>query len=341
MRLINLLASRHFGRTRMTSAAIGAVFVVTLSGLLLSGCQKPAENRASTGTYSVVATIGMIADIVRNVAGERANVLGMIGEGVDPHLYKPNTSDVKALQAADVIFYNGLMLEGKMADVLVRVARTGKPVHAVTDAIVDQGNYVLTNKDEHYDPHVWMDVQGWIRATQVVADALAEYDAAQADHYQQNAESYIAKLEKLDAYAKETVNSIPESKRVLVTAHDAFNYMARAYGLSVRAIQGLSTESEAGVKDIENLVAFLVEHDIPAVFVESSVSDKNVRALVEGAKARGHEVTVGGELYSDAMGGSGTYEGTYIGMIDHNMTTIARALGGKAPEKGMNGKLSN
>ncbi|MCB1098261.1 MAG: zinc ABC transporter substrate-binding protein [Verrucomicrobiae bacterium] len=325
----------------MMSAAIAAVFATTALGVLLSGCQKPIENHASAGPYNVVATVGMIADIVRNVAGERANVSGMIGEGVDPHLYKPNTSDVKALQAADVVFYNGLMLEGKMADVLVRVARTGKPVHAVTDAIVDQGNYVLTNKDEHYDPHVWMDVQGWIRATQVVADALAEYDAAQADHYQQNAESYIAKLEKLDAYAKETVNSIPESKRVLVTAHDAFNYTARAYGLSVKAIQGLSTESEAGVKDIENLVAFLVEHDIPAVFVESSVSDKNVRALVEGAKARGHEVTVGGELYSDAMGGSGTYEGTYIGMIDHNMTTIARALGGKAPEKGMNGKLSN
>jgi manganese/zinc/iron transport system substrate-binding protein len=342
MNRIDLLASRHFGRIRMrgTATAIAAAFASAALGLLMTGCQKSAEDHSPAGTYNVVATVGMIADIVRNVAGERAHVSGMIGEGVDPHLYKPNTSDVKALQAADVIFYNGLMLEGKMADVLVRVARTGKPVYAVTDAIIDQGNYVLTNKDQRYDPHVWMDVQGWIRATQVVADSLAEYDPMQADDYHQNAKRYTAELEKLDAYAKTTLNSIPESKRVLVTAHDAFNYMARAYGLKVKGIQGLSTESEAGVKDIENLVAFLVDHDIPAVFVESSVSDKNVRALVEGTKARGHDVIVGGELFSDAMGGSGTYEGTYVGMIDHNVTTIARALGGQALERGMNGKLN-
>lgn len=313
------------------------------AGLCLSGCgpEKESDSAAdSTGQYNVTATVGMIADVVRNVAGNRAKVKGIIGEGVDPHLYKPTSTDVKSLQAADVIFYNGLMLEGKMGDVLVRVARGGKPVHAVTEDILDQGDYVLSNEAEHYDPHVWMDVSGWIRATSVVAKGLAEYDSGNAQFYQDNAKAYTTKLESLDAYAKEAITSIPKAKRVLVTAHDAFNYMGRAYGLEVRGIQGVSTESEAGVKDIENLVTFLSSKKIPAVFVETSVSDKNVRALIEGTKAKGHKVVIGGSLFSDAMGATGTYEGTYIGMIDHNVTTIVRALGGDAPEKGLNGKLS-
>jgi manganese/zinc/iron transport system substrate-binding protein len=291
--------------------------------------------------YQATATVGMITDIVRNVAGDKAEVQGIIGEGVDPHLYKPTRADVVKLSEADIVFYNGLMLEGKMGDVLVRVARTGKPVYAVTEAILDQGDYVMTDEAEHYDPHVWMDVAGWIRAVGVVADALSEYDAANAAHYQSNADAYIRQLKKLDAYAKQVIGSIPENQRVLVTAHDAFSYLGRAYNLDVRGIQGLSTESEAGLQDIEQLVQFLVDRNIPAVFVETSVADKNVRALVEGAKAKGHTVRIGGELFSDAMGETGTYEGTYIGMIDHNVTTIARALGGKAPEGGMQGKLSH
>ncbi len=290
--------------------------------------------------YNAVATVGMIADIVRKVAGDKATVTGIIGEGVDPHLYKPTRNDVVALQKADVVFYNGLMLEGKMADVLIRVARTGKPVHAVTEAILDQGDYVMTDPGEHYDPHVWMDVSGWKRAVQVVADALAEFDPANAVTYETNAGVYIDQLNALDEYARRVISSIPAEQRVLVTAHDAFQYLGRAYGLEVRGIQGFSTESEAGLKDIEDLIGFLVERKIPSVFVETSVADKNVRALVEGAKARGHEVRVAGELYSDAMGSPGTYEGTYIGMIDHNVTTIARALGGEAPAGGMNGQLA-
>ncbi|HRQ88520.1 MAG TPA: zinc ABC transporter substrate-binding protein [Bacteroidia bacterium] len=298
-------------------------------------------SQAADSPYRAAATVGMIADIVREVAGPRAKVEGIIGSGVDPHLYKPTTKDIKALQAADIVFYNGLMLEGKMGDVLVRVARGGKPVYAVTEEILDQGDYVLSDDKEHYDPHVWMDVQGWIRAVEVVAKGLSAFDPDGKADYEANATRYKAELERLDDYAKKAIASIPEERRVLVTAHDAFGYMARAYGLDVRGIQGISTESEAGVKDIENLVAFLVERKIPAIFVESSVSDKNVRALAEGAKAKGHAVAVGGELFSDAMGPAGTYEGTYIGMIDHNITTIARALGGEAPEKGLNGKLSH
>lgn len=304
-----------------------------------------AEDKTGGGPsaypFKTVATVGMIADIVRVVAGEHADVKGLIGEGVDPHLYKPTASDVKALQGAEIVFYNGLMLEGKMGDVLVRVATAGKPVHAVTEAIMRQGDYVMTDESEHYDPHVWMDVRGWIKAVEVVRDSLVKFDAKNAAGYEDNAKAYIGRLTSLDEYSKKVIGSIPEQQRVLVTAHDAFNYMARAYGLEVRGIQGISTESEAGVKDIENLIDFLVSRKIPAVFVESSVSDKNIKALVEGAKARKHQVKIGGELFSDAMGKAGTYEGTYLGMIDHNVTTIVRALGGKAPAKGWQGKLSH
>lgn len=282
----------------------------------------------------------MIADIVREVAGEHAEVHGIIGEGVDPHLYKPTSIDVKALQGADVVFYGGLNLEGKMGDVLVRLARAGKAVYAVSETVLEEPDFLLTDTEAHYDPHIWMDVNGWKRAVNVVIQALSAYDPPHASAYQSRGDAYLKQLDTLNDYARQVLGSIPAEQRTLVTAHDAFNYMARAYGLEVRGIQGISTESEAGVKDIEDLVSFLVAKKIPAVFVESSVSDKNVQALIEGAKAKGHTVVIGGQLYSDAMGPSGSYEGTYIGMIDHNVTTIARALGGAAPVTGMSGKLS-
>lgn len=311
------------------------VFPALILSYLVS-CTKSEDTAESSGKPQAVATIGMVADIVRNVAGDRLAVSSLVGEGIDPHLYKPTSTDVKSLQSADIIFYNGLHLEGKMGDILVKVARTGKPVHAVTESIQELEDYIIEE-----DPHVWMDVQGWIKAVDVVSTALSEWDPEGATVYAGNADKYRSELEKLDAYAKETLASIPESQRVLVTAHDAFSYLGRAYGIEVRGIQGISTESEAGVRDIEELVSFLSENSIPAIFVESSVSDKNVKAIAEGAKAKGHTVVIGGELYSDAMGVAGTYEGTYIGMIDHNVTTIARALGGTAPEKGLSGKLSH
>jgi manganese/zinc/iron transport system substrate-binding protein len=306
-----------------------------LTTLFFSACgQEPDDSKASDGSaepYQVVCTVGMITDIVRNVAGDNATVEGIIGEGVDPHLYKPTRGDVVKLSQADVVFYNGLLLEGKMTDVLVRVANSGKPVRAVTEAILNQTDYLLDKEDgsEHTDPHVWMDVSGWLRAVPVVAETLAAFDPGNAEDYQANAAAYIEELEALDAYAKQAMATIPESQRVLVTAHDAFRYLGRAYGIEVRGIQGMSTESEAGVRDLEELVDFIVERKIPAVFVETSVADKNVRALVEGSKARGHNVIIGGSLFSDAMGQGGTYEGTYIGMIDHNVTTITNALGGQ------------
>ncbi len=324
-------------------AKIIALISLLILGIFHQACSPVESENIHTSSevpYQIVTTVGMITDVVQNVAGDRAEVNGIIGEGIDPHLYKPTTSDIKTLQSADIVFYNGLMLEGKMGDVLVRVARAGKPVLAVTEEILSNGDYVITDETDHYDPHVWMDVSGWLKAVDVIERGLIEYDPEGEDIYLANAAKYREQLSELDAYAKKSIQSIPADLRILVTAHDAFNYMARAYGLEVRGIQGISTESEAGVRDIEELVTLLTNRKIPAIFVESSVSDKNIKALAEGAQAKGHEVKIGGELFSDAMGISGTYEGTYIGMIDHNITTIVRALGGEAPQEGLNGKLS-
>jgi manganese/zinc/iron transport system substrate-binding protein len=319
------------------------LLALTGIGWILSGC---GEIEQATGTgpkeypYQITTTVGMISDITRHVAGQHAVVEGIVREGVDPHLYAASINDVKAFYAADVIFYNGMMLEGKMSDILVRVGRN-KPVHAVTEAIQQEAGYVIMDESKHYDPHVWNDVAGWMKAVEVVRNVLQEYDPAHRTDYSRNAEAYLEKLKQLDAYAKEVLGSIPEKRRVLITAHDAFGYMARAYGLKVRGIQGLSTEAEAGLRDVELLVEFLVEHKIPAVFVESSVSHKSIEALIEGAGAKGHKVEVGGQLFSDSMGRSGTPEGTYIGMVDHNVTTIARALGGSVPKGGFQAWVKN
>ncbi len=314
---------------------------ITLAGCLgvLASVLAVASAPAGAEGYAVVATTGMIADVASNVAGERAEVVGLMGSGVDPHLYNPTRSDVKRLMQADVIFYNGLLLEGKMTDSLIRAATAGKKVHAVTE-LLDEG--FLLEPEEFaglYDPHVWMDPTAWVQTVSVVHEKLVAHDPAGTAAYRENAAAYAEEIRALDAYAERVLASVPEGQRVLITAHDAFNYFGRRYGFEVVGIQGLSTDSEAGVKDIERLVDLIVDRGVRAVFVESTVSERNVRALVAGAAARGHTVTIGGKLFSDAMGDAGTYEGTYVGMIDHNVTTIARALGGEAPSGGMNGRL--
>ena len=239
---------------------------------LLVSCGEPAKgtaNRVEGGPFAIVATTGMIGDVAARIAGDRAKVRALIGEGVDPHLYKPAAMDVRLLQAADLVFYNGLMLEGKMGDVLTRLGQAGKPLYAVSDGM---DAYVLTAASGHHDPHIWMDVAGWSQAARVITARLSTFDAPHSAGYAERSAAYLSELQKLDAYARTSLASIPEQQRVLVTAHDAFSYMARAYGLEVRGIQGISTESEAGLKDIENLVKFLADRKIPAVFVETSVS---------------------------------------------------------------------
>lgn len=324
----------------MRNTTLLSCVLITAVGLV--GCERHQAGGQLRGQpYRVTTTVAMVTDIVRQVAGDKAEVQGIIGEGVDPHLYKPTRNDIAALQQAEVVFYNGLLLEGKMADALARVASGGRPVHAVTE-LLDK-SYLLqpAGRPGHVDPHVWMDVSAWSQAVEAVAQALGNFDPPNRAAYTENARRYGEKLSQLDAYVRRVVQSIPERQRVLVTAHDAFSYFGRAYGIEVRGIQGISTESEAGLEDINRLVSFLVEREIQAIFVESSVAEKNVRALIEGAAARGWTIRVGGLLYSDAMGPPGTYEGTYVGMLDHNATVIARALGGDAPAGGMNGSLRN
>lgn len=308
--------------------------------LTVAGCSDASSPAPSSSKPTIVATTGMVADVVRAVAGERAEVVPLMGAGVDPHLYTPTRSDVKRLMDADVVFYSGLHLEGKMTDTLIRAATSGQRVYAVTEALDEA--YLLEPEEFEglYDPHVWMDPRAWAQTINVVRDKLIEFDPEGEEVYTQNSDAYFRGLEGLDAYATRVLASVPEGQRVLVTAHDAFNYFGRRFGYEVVGIQGISTESEAGVRDIERLVGLLVDRNVGAVFVESTVSRRNIEALIAGARAKGHTVEIGGELFSDAMGNTGTYEGTYIGMIDHNVTIITRALGGDAPEGGMDGKLS-
>jgi manganese/zinc/iron transport system substrate-binding protein len=317
--------------------------------VLIAGCTRAmdspsaeaARTRAARGgePARTVATVGMVADIVRNVGGNHVEVIQMMGAGVDPHLYKATRDDVETIMQGDIVFYSGLMLEGKMVDTLVKVSRK-KPVYAVTELIDEKHLLEPAEFAGHYDPHVWMDVSAWAQCVDSVTKALVEFDPAHAAEYRANATPYRKQLEELHAYGKKAIATIPLDARVLITSHDAFNYFGRAYGLEVQGVQGISTESEAGLQRINELVDLIVQKKVKAVFVESSVPRKNIEAIVGGARARGHELVIGGELYSDAMGEEGTYEGTYVGMIDHNITLVARALGGDAPPDGMRGKLS-
>ncbi|MCM2343356.1 MAG: zinc ABC transporter substrate-binding protein [Alphaproteobacteria bacterium] len=284
----------------------------------------------------IVTTTAQIADAVRAVSGDLARVESLMGEGVDPHLYRPTRSDILKLKQADIIFYNGLHLEGQMVELLETLARE-KPVFAIAAMLPP---HRLQDGPNGHDPHIWMNVQNWISASDGIARALGGLHPEHRDTYINNAYRYDADLERLDIYIRESFQKIPKQERILVTAHDAFAYLGEAYGIEVLGIQGISTESEAGLKQIETLVTLLVTRKIPAVFIESSVSDRNVRALIEGAAARGHHVKIGGTLYSDAMGKAGSYEGTYIGMMDHNATIISRALGSSTPPQGLQGKLS-
>jgi manganese/zinc/iron transport system substrate-binding protein len=302
---------------------------------------RDSGNPDSVGKLSVVTTCAMVTDIVRVVAGDRANVEGIIGEGIDPHLFTAGRNDVQKLLAADVVFYSGLMLEGRMADDFARVGRKGKPVFPVTEGIDREKLREPPEFEGHWDPHVWMDVALWSECVDSVASELGVQDASSAADYKSRADEYRKQLAELDKYIRKVIGTIPKEQRYLITAHDAFGYFAKSYGIEVKAIQGISTDSQAAISDINSLVDFIVEHKVPAIFVESSVSKKNIEAVIEGCGERGWKLRIGAELFSDAMGRPGTYEGTYIGMMDHNATRIARALGGEAPEKGWQGKLGD
>ncbi|WP_258832364.1 metal ABC transporter solute-binding protein, Zn/Mn family [Peribacillus frigoritolerans] len=301
--------------------SIGGVLAALL---VLTGCgNDTAESDNGNGKLDVVTTTGMIGDLVENIGGKHVEVTSLMGPGVDPHLYKATQGDVKTLDSADMIFYNGLHLEGKMTDIFEMMSKD-KPTIAVTEDFKE--NQLRKVGATEHDPHVWFDVKLWIVAAEAVKKELIAKDPDHEAEYRENYEEYVLQLEELDKYVHEEINKVPDDQRVLVTAHDAFGYFGQSYGLDVRGLQGINTLSEYGSKDVTDMRNYLVENKIKAIFIESSVPRKAIEAVIQGAGKQGHKVEIGGELFSDAMGERGTEEGTYIGMVRHNTDTIVRAL---------------
>lgn len=315
----------------------GAKLGIVLALLAFAGCDSPGAAPAAsqtnhiyqgTGPLQILCTTSQVADLLSHIAGEHAEVTGLMGPGVDPHLYKAAPSDRQKFNQADILFYNGMHLEARLTDMLVQMARY-KPAVAVTAGLQEADDERLLEPPEfegHYDPHIWHDAALWADCARYAAEQLAAFDPTRAEDYRRNAGRYIEQLLAIHQQAREQLAQIPAPQRVLVTAHDAFGYFGQAYGIEVHGLQGISTVDEPNVTAMEMLVDLLVENKIKAVFIESSVPRRNVESLIEAARARGHQVRIGGELYSDAMGEPGTPEGTYLGMFEHNVNTIVEAL---------------
>lgn len=292
-------------------------------------CQQSADERTESGTRYILATTGMVADMVQHIVGDSAVVEALMQPGVDPHLYKASQGDLRKILDAEYLFYNGLHLEGKLASILEKQARV-KPVIAVGDGLKG----LIKINETTYDPHIWFDVSLWKSATANALQQLVALDRANAAYYRANANRYMEALDSLDAWVQARINRIPPDKRVLITAHDAFSYFGRAYGVEVRGLQGISTVSEFGLRDVSDLADYIIARGIPAVFVESSVSDRSLKAVLSGVHQRGGTLRIGGSLLSDAMGAAGTAEGTYIGMVKYNVNTMVDALTGKKDTDG-------
>ncbi len=299
-------------------------------GLLVLGagaCAGPAapDRVMRPGPLRVTATTGMIADAAQRIAGPLAQVDALMGPGIDPHLYKASEGDVRRLSSADLILYHGLHLEGRMTDVLGKLA-TQRPVLAVGETIPENERLGFAQAGLTWDPHLWFDVALWSRVLLPIAEKLAELLPEHRELLLDNARAYRDELLLLDRWAAERFAALAPERRVLVTAHDAFGYMGRRYGLEVVGIQGISTVSEAGLQDLDRVVGIVVDRRVPAIFVESSVSPRSIEALERACRERGHSVIIGGQLYSDAMGPAGGDAGTYPGMVRHNVSTITEKL---------------
>jgi manganese/zinc/iron transport system substrate-binding protein len=309
-----------------------AALVVLAIALLGCGDQQqpaPAEGRR----LRVVATTTIVADVVRAVAGDQVQLESLMGPGVDPHLYKPSAGDVRRMAAAEAVFYNGLHLEGKMTEVFEQMDGRGVPTVAVSECIPPDELIASATYTGLHDPHVWFDVNLWMRAVECVRDTLADLDPANAGLYQERSTAYLGELEALDRWVEKRIVELDESRRVLVTAHDAFSYFGRAYGVEVRGLLGVSTAAEAGTADVQALAAFIADSEIPAIFVESSVPPRYVEALQQAVQARGFDVRIGGSLYSDALGDPDGPAGSYIGTVRANVDTIVGGLSGAGTEE--------
>lgn len=312
-----LISRRHLiASALVTVGAVATGVAFTSNPMAADEAKKP----------TVTATVGMIADVTRNIGGEHIRVNSLMGPGIDPHVYKPSAGDIIALGDADLILYGGLHLEGRMSETFGKISDSGtKPVIAVSESVPEE-HLIVVGEGPTWDPHVWFDVSLWRIVAETITEVLITTFPAHEDAFAENAERYLAQLDELDAWIFEQVGRVPESQRVVVTAHDAFSYFGRRYGFEVRGLQGLSTASEAGAGDVQELADFLVEREIRAMFVESSVPPSTIRAVQAASRAQGWDVAIGGELYADAMGEEGTRDGTYIGMVRHNVNTIVTAL---------------
>ncbi len=294
-----------------------------LGAVIIFNCKN---NQPTNGKPNIVTTTTMITDLVKNIGGDKINVQGLMGSGVDPHLFKASEGDVSKLANADIIFYGGLHLEGKLVEVFKKMSRQNIKTIAVSDAL-DKTTLIASELfPGNYDPHIWFNIDYWIQITQYVADQLSKTDPENKLFYETNAKNYIEKLEVLKKEITATIQTLPKEKRILVTAHDAFSYFGKAYDFEVVGLQGLSTATEAGVQDVQKLATFIIDKKVKAIFVESSVPKRTIEALQAAVTSKGHDVNIGGTLYSDALGNAGSMEGTYIGMFRYNVNTIVNAL---------------
>lgn len=299
------------------------VMLVLLLGLV--GC-KSNSNSKDNGKLKVVATTSIITDLLHQIGGDAIEIQGLMGSGVDPHLYKASEGDVNKLFNADVVFYSGLHLEGKLVDIFERMEKQHKNTVAITD-VLDRKELLASEQfGSNYDPHIWFNVGFWKQITQYVTDKLKERDPENAELFTENSKQYLKELDALEVEIKAVIETLPKEKRIVVTAHDAFNYFGTAYGFQVLGLQGISTATEAGVQDVQQLSQFIIDNKVKSIFIETSVPRRNIEALQAAVTSKGHNVSIGGDLYSDALGTNGTIEGTYIGMFKYNVNTIVNAL---------------
>lgn len=296
------------------------IIIILLIAFFFNCKSEKKEN----GKLNVVTTTTMISDLVKNIGGDLINLQGLMGSGVDPHLYKASEGDVTKLSNADIVFYNGLHLEGKLVEVFEKMKN--KKTIAIADAI-DKNTLIGSEYfASNYDPHIWFNIEYWKQATQFVVKTLSEAAPEYKTTFEANGTDYLKQLESLKNKLETKISKLPKENRILVTAHDAFNYFGKAFDFEVVGLQGLSTATEAGVQDVQKLAAFIIENNVKAIFIESSVPRRTIEALQAAVKSKDHNVTIGGTLYSDALGNSGTIEGTYIGMFEYNVNTIVNAL---------------
>lgn len=303
-----------------------SLFIFSVITLTLIVSCKQNTKKDENAKLNVVATTSMLTDLLQNIGGDAINLQGLMGSGVDPHLYKASEGDVSKLFNADVVFYNGLHLEGKLVEVFEKMEATNKKTIAVAE-VLDKN--MLIGSDyfaSNYDPHIWFNIDFWKEITVFVTSELKKIDTKNATVYEANSKKYMEQLNQLQQKMKTEINTLPEEKRILVTAHDAFNYFGQSFGFEVVGLQGLSTATEAGVQDVQKLAKFIIEKKVKAIFVESSVPKRTIEALQASVKSKGHDVAIGGTLFSDALGNKGTVEGTYVGMFEYNVGTIVGAL---------------